>query len=176
MSDKSNISNLAEVIINELRNRNMKIVTAESCTGGLIASTLTDISGSSDAVHGGFVTYANDAKTNMLGVDSELIKTHGAVSAEVAKAMATGALENSSADIAIAVTGIAGPTGGTAEKPVGLVHMAVAMKTQNDTVQSHARHERHERHEFGNEFRTEIKKLSVEKALTLALNQIMASD
>ncbi len=108
----------------------LTIATAESCTGGLIAATLTEIAGSSDVVERGFVTYSNQAKTEMLGVDAALIAAHGAVSREVAEAMATGALAHSPADIAVAVTGIAGPGGATADKPVGLVHLACLHRGQ----------------------------------------------
>lgn len=104
------------------------LATAESCTGGLIAGTLTEIAGSSAVVDRGFVTYSNEAKAEMLGVDPALIATHGAVSEPVARAMAEGALARSRADIAVAVTGVAGPGGGTATKPVGLVHFALARK------------------------------------------------
>lgn len=115
----------AETLLASLRSRGLTIATAESCTGGLISGLLTEIAGSSDVVERGFVTYSNDAKTEMLGVHPDLIAAHGAVSAEVAKAMAEGALVHSSADIAVAVTGVAGPGGGTADKPVGLVHFGV---------------------------------------------------
>jgi nicotinamide-nucleotide amidase len=113
-------------LIAEMKSRALKLATAESCTGGLIAGALTEISGASDVVDRGFVTYSNAAKVGMLGVDFELILRHGAVSAEVARAMAEGALRCSAADLAVAVTGIAGPSGGTIEKPVGLVHLAIA--------------------------------------------------
>lgn len=102
------------------------LATAESCTGGLIAAALTAIAGSSDVVDRGFVTYSNDAKHQMIGVPMELIEAHGAVSEEVARAMADGALARSRAAIAIAVTGVAGPGGGSAEKPVGLVCFGLA--------------------------------------------------
>ncbi len=104
----------------------MRIVTAESCTGGLIAGCLTGIAGSSAVFERGFVTYSNEAKTEILGVPTELIAQHGAVSEPVARAMAAGALENSRAELAIAVTGIAGPGGGSRKRPVGLVHFAAA--------------------------------------------------
>ena len=104
-----------------LRERGLTVVTAESCTGGLIAAALTAIAGASDVVHGGFVTYANAAKSGMLGVDPALIARVGAVSAAVAAAMAEGAREKTGADVAIAVTGIAGPGGATPGKPVGTV-------------------------------------------------------
>ena len=118
--------NGAEKLLAEARRKNLKIATAESCTGGLIAGLLTEIAGSSDVFERGFVTYSNTAKEEMLGVPRDLIAAHGAVSAEVARAMAQGALSHSRADLAVAVTGIAGPGGGTAEKPVGLVHIAAA--------------------------------------------------
>jgi nicotinamide-nucleotide amidase len=102
------------------------LATAESCTGGLIAGCLTEIAGSSAVVDRGFVTYSNEAKTEMLGVPAMLISLDGAVSEPVAKAMAEGALARSNADITIAVTGVAGPGGGTRDKPVGLVHFACA--------------------------------------------------
>src|SRR5690606_22115738 len=104
--------------------RKLMLATAESCTGGLIAGVLTEIAGSSDVVERGFVTYSNEAKTELIGVPAEMIASHGAVSAEVALAMAAGALAHSRADIAVAVTGVVGPGGGTAAKPVGLVHLA----------------------------------------------------
>jgi nicotinamide-nucleotide amidase len=122
------LSREAEQLLAQCRAKQLKLATAESCTGGLIAACLTAIAGSSDVVDRGFVTYSNEAKTEMLGIDPELIRTHGAVSAEVARAMAAGALERSRADIAVSVTGIAGPGGATATKPVGLVHLAALRK------------------------------------------------
>ncbi|MFZ2030039.1 MAG: CinA family protein [Vitreimonas sp.] len=106
----------------------LTIATAESCTGGLIAAALTAIPGSSAVVDRGFVTYSDEAKTEMLGVPADLITRRGAVSADVARAMAEGALKHSKADLAVAVTGIAGPDGGTPDKPVGLVHIAAARR------------------------------------------------
>ena len=120
----------AEAVLAAYRARGRLIATAESCTGGLIAASLTEIAGSSDVVDRGFVTYSNDAKTDMLGVPADLIVQHGAVSQPVARAMAEGALERSLADVTVAVTGVAGPGGGTAEKPVGLVHFGVAAKSE----------------------------------------------
>src|ERR1700761_8344301 len=108
------------------RGNNFRIATAESCTGGLIAALLTEIPGSSDVVERGFVTYSNESKRELLGVPAELIARHGAVSAEVARAMALGALGHARADLSVAVTGVAGPGGGTTDKPVGLVHLAAA--------------------------------------------------
>jgi len=114
----------ASRLLEELRARDFTIATAESCTGGLIAAALTSVPGSSSCVLAGFVTYSNDAKINMLDVPPELIESVGAVSQEVARRMAEGALRRSGASIAVSCTGVAGPAGGSAEKPVGLVHMA----------------------------------------------------
>lgn len=119
---------LARATLAAARARGWMVATAESCTGGLIAGALTEIAGSSDVVDRGFVTYSNDAKTRMLGVPEGTIAEHGAVSAEVAAAMATGALERSLAHLAVAVTGIAGPGGATPTKPVGLVWFGLAMR------------------------------------------------
>lgn len=105
-----------------------KIATAESCTGGLIVGALTEISGSSAVVDRGFVTYSNEAKVDMLGVETATLAAHGAVSRQTAIEMARGAIQRSTADFAIAVTGIAGPSGGSAEKPVGLVHLAASSR------------------------------------------------
>ncbi len=113
-------------VLDLCRARSLKIATAESCTGGLVAAALTDIAGSSDVVDRGFVTYSDAAKKKMLGVPAAVLDAHGAVSRETAEAMATGALAQSDADLAVAVTGIAGPAGGSAAKPVGLVHFAAA--------------------------------------------------
>jgi len=116
----------AASILQRARAQNLKIATAESCTGGLVAALFTEIPGSSATFDRGFVVYSNAAKHDMLGVPAELIETHGAVSAQTACAMAEGALAHSQADIAIAITGVAGPGGGSAEIPVGLVHFASA--------------------------------------------------
>ncbi len=121
------LRSLATHVLDAARNRAILIATAESCTGGLIAGCLTEISGSSAVVDRGFVTYSNEAKTEMLGVPAELIAMHGAVSEPVARAMADGALTRSRAGLTIAVTGVAGPGGGSADKPVGLVHFGCAM-------------------------------------------------
>jgi nicotinamide-nucleotide amidase len=115
-------------LLDLLRARGLTVATAESCTGGLIAAALTSIAGSSDVVACGFMTYSNRAKSAMLGVPDALIAEHGAVSEPVARAMAAGALERSEAALAVAVTGIAGPGGGSAEKPVGLVWFGVARR------------------------------------------------
>ena len=116
----------AERLLSLCRAEGLRVATAESCTGGLIAACLTEIAGSSDVVDRGFVTYSNEAKRDLLGVPDDLLMCVGAVSEEVARAMATGAVARSDAALAVAVTGIAGPGGGTATKPVGLVHHACA--------------------------------------------------
>jgi nicotinamide-nucleotide amidase len=118
----------AERLLEACRQAGVKLATAESCTGGLIAAALTAIAGSSDVVERGFVTYSNDAKTELIGVSASLIERHGAVSEAVALAMAEGALARSRADIAVSVTGIAGPGGATPTKPVGLVHLGCARR------------------------------------------------
>ena len=118
----------AESLLAAYRARGWRIATAESCTGGLVSALLTEVPGSSDVVERGFVTYSNDAKSESVGVPAELIVHHGAVSAEVAAAMALGALAHSRADVAVAITGVAGPGGGTTAKPVGLVHLAAARR------------------------------------------------
>ena len=118
----------AERVLAAARARGIRLATAESCTGGLVAGLLTEIPGSSDVVERGFITYSNAAKSEMLGVPAELIRNRGAVSPEVARAMAEGALARSAADLALAVTGVAGPGGGSASKPVGLVEFACAAR------------------------------------------------
>lgn len=120
-------SSLVEQLAAQLLRRHWMLATAESCTGGLIAGTCTDLSGSSNWFERGFVTYSNAAKTELLGVPAALIEAHGAVSEEVARAMASGALAHSQAQVAVAVTGVAGPTGGTPDKPVGLVWFGYAV-------------------------------------------------
>lgn len=142
------------------RTAGLRLATAESCTGGLVAAALTGIAGSSDVFDRGFVTYSNEAKTDMLGVPADLIGRAGAVSEAVARAMAEGAVAASLADLAVSVTGIAGPGGGTAQKPVGLVHFAVAGP---DGAM------RHSERRFGDLGRSEIRRLSVMAALDLLL-------
>ncbi|MFZ5673806.1 MAG: CinA family protein [Pseudomonadota bacterium] len=148
----------AETLLASLRRRKLKLATAESCTGGLIAGLLTEIAGSSDVVERGFVVYSNEAKMSLLGVPSDVIERHGAVSEVTARAMAEGALANSLADIAVSVTGIAGPGGGSAEKPVGLVHFGCAMR-HGGTV--------HRRFVFANADRGEVRLRAVAAALDL---------
>ena len=120
----------AEALLQACRDKQVRIATAESCTGGLIAAALTAIAGASDVLDRGFVSYSNDAKHDMLGVPLATIEQHGAVSEEVAAAMATGALDRSNAGIAISVTGLAGPGGGSADKPIGLVCFGIARRDQ----------------------------------------------
>jgi nicotinamide-nucleotide amidase len=125
---KPELKHRADALLKAYERSGLKIATAESCTGGLVAALLTEISGSSAVVERGFVTYSNEAKTELIGVPSELIAAHGAVSEPVARAMAEGALAHSHADVAVSITGIAGPGGGSEAKPVGLVHFALARK------------------------------------------------
>jgi len=148
----------AAALLDAARAKGDLIATAESCTGGLVAATLTAVPGSSDVFDRGFVTYSNTAKSEMLGVPYWLIEKHGAVSEDVARAMAGGALSNSAASLAVAITGIAGPDGGTPEKPVGLVHFA-AGRPEGPM--------HHERVVFGDLGRAEIRRRSVERALSL---------
>ncbi len=148
----------AKQLIDTLREHRRMLVTAESCTGGLVASAITAIPGSSDVFLGGFVTYADDAKTQMIDVDADLIKHHGAVSEAVAHAMADGAVRTTGADLAVAVTGIAGPGGGSAHKPVGLVYIATAAVFDGPRV---------ERHMFGEAGRSEVRLASLRAALRM---------
>ena len=154
---------LAETVLREARAKNLRIALAESCTGGLIAGLLTEIPGSSDIVERGFVTYSNKAKRDLLGVPGAIITREGAVSKSVACAMAEGALARADAELAVAVTGVAGPSGGTAEKPVGLVHIA-AVRSGGTTV--------HEEHRFGDIGRSEVRLKTVEAALGMLLRLI----
>jgi nicotinamide-nucleotide amidase len=160
---------LAETLLQRCRDAKAMLATAESCTGGLIAATLTEIAGSSDVFERGYVTYSNDAKIYAIGVPAEIVTGHGAVSEPVARAMAEGCLRKSRAHIAIACTGIAGPGGGTPTKPVGLVHIAVA-GTGQETM--------HQRMTYGDIGRSAVRRATVEDALNLAgemLAQMIAS-
>ena len=119
---------LAEAVVARCRVRNWRLATAESCTGGLVAAALTAVPGSSDVVERSFVTYSNAAKIELLGVSAETIAAHGAVSAQTTEAMARGTIARAPVDLAVSVTGVAGPGGGTPQKPVGLVYLGVAKK------------------------------------------------
>ena len=157
------VGKLAHEVIAALIANRLTVATAESCTGGLIAGALTSVAGSSEAVYGGFVTYANEAKIAMVGVPFALLHEFGAVSKEVALAMAEGALGAAGTHIALAVTGIAGPGGGSADKPVGLVHFAVATGEQT----------RHLKKSFDpNWSREQIRHASVVEALKLVKKSI----
>ena len=128
MSDLSNKPDLVEQLLEKLLHKKWMLVTAESCTGGMIATALTDRAGASQVFERGFVTYSNQSKIDCLGVSEKTLKKYGAVSIQTAEEMAKGALDNSQAKISIAVTGIAGPDGGTPQKPVGLVHIGYGIK------------------------------------------------
>ncbi len=148
----------ARRLLDVCRERGLRIATAESCTGGLVAGALTEIGGASDVVERGFVVYSNAAKESMLGVPSSTLKRYGAVSAETATAMAAGALKNSEADISVAITGIAGPGGGTKQKPVGLVHFAAARRNHKGIAR---------RRLYGKIGRRRVRERSVAEALEL---------
>jgi nicotinamide-nucleotide amidase len=152
----------AEKLLADARARGLKIVTAESCTGGLVAGLLTEIPGSSDVVERGLVTYSNQAKEELLGVSHAILEAHGAVSEQTARAMAQGALKHSHAGLAVAVTGVAGPGGGSADKPVGLVHFAAARGS--GVIHRECR--------FGDIGRGEVRMKSVEVAIGL-LEQLL---
>ena len=156
----SEISILATQVLDACRLHKLKIVTAESCTGGLLAGALTDIAGSSTVVDRGYVTYSNQAKHDVLGVPKDTIAAFGAVSRETAEAMVRGALGRANVDLAVSITGIAGPDGGSAEKPVGLVHFAAASSAG---TLIHA-----EKH-FGDIGRAAVRQASVVQALSMLL-------
>jgi nicotinamide-nucleotide amidase len=148
----------ASRVLERCRARGLTVATAESCTGGLVAGMLTEIAGSSDVVDRGFVTYSDAAKQAMLGVPAAILKRHGAVSRETAEAMATGALTHAPVDLAVAVTGIAGPGGGSADKPVGLVHFAASARDGRLI---------HREKRFGDLGRAEVRLRSVAEALAV---------
>ncbi|EJF86147.1 CinA family protein [Bartonella rattimassiliensis] len=150
----------AREVLNTCRKKGLILTTVESCTGGLIAANLTNIAGSSDILDCGFVVYSDESKTRLVGVCAELIKTHGAVSKEVSLAMAVGGLKHSQADIAVSVTGIAGPGGASLNKPVGLVHCTVAYKN-HETL--------HKKMHFGHLNRNAIRHATVENAFKMIL-------
>jgi len=148
----------ARALLDLCRTKKLTIATAESCTGGLVTATLTEIPGSSDVVERGFVTYSNAAKTQMLGVPAGVIARFGAVSRETAEAMAQGALAYSPAALAVSITGIAGPGGGSADKPVGLVHFAAAARGGSLV---------HHESRYGDIGRGEVRRVSVKQALAM---------
>lgn len=160
----TDIKALAQLIITEASARGLMAATAESCTGGLVAGALTEIAGSSAVVDRGFVTYSNAAKTALVGVPAGMIDAHGAVSEPVARAMAEGAVAHSEATVSVAITGIAGPGGGSPEKPVGLVHFAAAGPA--GVI--------HAAHRFGDIGREAVRLKSVRVALNLLLDRIRA--
>jgi len=154
----TSIRSTAKHVLELCRARGWRVATAESCTGGLVAAALTEIAGSSDVVDRGFVTYSNEAKAESLGVPLSTLKRYGAVSAQTAKAMAAGALKNSHADLAVSITGIAGPGGGTKQKPVGLVHFAAVRRDGRSVVRKKL---------FGPLGRSRVRQLSVVEALKM---------
>lgn len=157
------IQTLARLVIDDARERSLRIVTAESCTGGLVAGAICSIPGASDVFERGFVAYSNRAKHEQLGVSGDLIADLGAVSEPIARMMAEGALENSHAHVSIAITGVAGPGGGTPLKPVGTVHFATARANQSV-------HHRMELFEF--EDRWDIQMAAVQTALELLRDRL----
>lgn len=156
----------AAELLDVCRERQLLIATAESCTGGLLTAYLTHVAGASDVVERGFITYSNDAKRELLGVDQEMLDQFGAVSREVALSMAAGALWRSKAGISVAITGVAGPGGGNAEKPVGLVHFAAAKRVSVSNEQLDFRAIHHVE-TFGDIGRAKVQEASVAVALTL---------
>ncbi len=158
------LRNLALLTMDDAAERRLRIATAESCTGGLVAALFTDLAGSSKVFERGFVTYSNRAKEELLGVPGDMLADYGAVSEPVVRMMAEGALENSRANIALAITGIAGPGGGTAMKPVGTVHFACIRENRAMI---------HEMRQFGDIGRSEVRLASVELALEMIRSQIV---
>ena len=156
----------AQAVLDFCREHGFTVATAESCTGGLVAAYLTHIAGASDIVERGFVTYSNDSKIELLGVDAAIIDEHGAVSRQTALAMAAGALWRSKASVAVAVTGIAGPGGGTEDKPVGLVHFAIARRVSVSREQLDFKALHHEE-QFGDIGRAEVREASVDTAFRM---------
>lgn len=154
----ANVLDLARAVLTACEGRGWRIVTAESCTGGLVAAALTEIAGSSAVVDCGLVTYSNAAKTKLMGVPAALIEQHGAVSQPVAEAMAAGALAACDAELSVSITGVAGPGGGTDDKPVGLVHFATAVRGGAVTAQVER---------FGDLGRSEVRLAALREALAL---------
>jgi nicotinamide-nucleotide amidase len=152
------LGNRATALLDLCKSKHLMVVTAESCTGGLVAAALTNIAGSSAVIDRGFVTYTNEAKQEMIGVPPATIEKYGAVSRETAEAMAKGALTRAMADLAVSVTGIAGPDGGTPTKPVGLVYFAAATRGGRLI---------HQERRFGDIGRTEVRRKSVLQAMAM---------
>ncbi|PCJ86010.1 MAG: damage-inducible protein CinA [Hyphomicrobiales bacterium] len=163
MSENNDLANLARATLDACNKAGFKMATAESCTGGMIAAALTDLAGSSSVFVAGFVTYSNTAKSQMIDVAKELIDFKGAVSEDVAVEMALGALANSEADVAVSVTGVAGPGGGSAEKPVGTVHMCCALSTGELA---------HIKQNYGDLKRAEIRQLTAQDALKMVISAV----
>jgi nicotinamide-nucleotide amidase len=153
-------------VLDFCREQGFTLATAESCTGGLVSAYLTHIAGASDIVERGFVTYSNEAKIELLGVDARIIEDHGAVSRQTALAMAAGALWRSQANLSVAVTGIAGPSGGSPDKPVGLVHFAIAKRVSVSREQLDFKALHHEE-QYGDIGRAEVREASVETAFKM---------
>ncbi len=157
------IETLARLLIDEVRERHLRVTTAESCTGGLVAAAICSIPGASDVFERGFITYTNRAKEEMLGIPGDMIADFGAVSEPVARMMAEGALNNSRAHIAVAITGVAGPGGGSPMKPVGTVHIATARSTAGI---------RHRHEMFDGETRLDVQLAAVAVALQMMRDAI----
>lgn len=157
------IETLARLLVDECRERRLRIVTAESCTGGLVSAAITGVSGASEMFDRGLISYSNRAKQDLLGVSGDMLADYGAVSEPVARMMAEGALEHSNAHVSIAITGVAGPTGGTEMKPVGLVHFATARANQSVM---------HRVERFGDIGRSEIQLGAVQIALEMLRSRV----
>ena len=168
MTDLAALTPAAEALITLCRKQGYRLATAESCTGGLVAGLLTEIPGSSDVFDRGFVTYSNPAKIDLLGVSPDLLAPGGpgAVSEPVARAMAEGAIARSLADVAVGITGVAGPAGGTAEKPVGLVHFAIAVRDGKTD---------HRQRNFGDIGRSAVRLAAVGEALAMLSDAAQAT-
>ncbi len=164
--DQDEVARMAKALHGRLLEGKLSLVTAESCTGGLIAAAITELPRASFTLERGYVTYSNEAKQSDLGVPAETIKSYGAVSEQTARAMAEGALEHSKAEVAIAVTGIAGPDGGSDGKPVGLVHFAAARR---------GRETLHREERFGDLGRSEVRRRSVLTAFALVNEMLDAN-
>lgn len=162
----SDIEVLAAKVLRAFEERELKLATAESCTGGMVSASITDLAGASNVLERGFVTYSNEAKMELLGVLADTLSAHGAVSEQTAREMAAGALKHSHADIAVAVTGVAGPGGGSADKPVGLVWFGIAVK---------GKEVRAEKRVFAGASRASVRCDSVATALGLVLDTAYAA-